>query len=98
MNRDIDAAAEDFIVGWARELPASHEFDLVLHLATPPAADRTAGGEAAVRHSFASRAPVKDRELRRLARMSAGLLPPSGQEAGTAGAAGATGCGSCASG
>lgn len=68
VGRDIDAAAEEFIVGWARELTAPHEFDLVLHLATPPAADRAAGVEAAVRHYFASRAAVKDRELRLLLR------------------------------
>lgn len=66
VDRDIDAAAEEFIVGWARELHAPHEFDLRLHLAAPPAADRAAGVEQAVRHYFASRAAVKDRELRLL--------------------------------
>lgn len=31
-EQDLDADAEDFIVGWARELPRKQPFELVLHL------------------------------------------------------------------
>ena len=68
IDRDLDAAAEEFIVSWARELPHKSELELVIHLATPPAPDRAAGTEEAVRHYFASRADIKHRELRLLLR------------------------------
>ena len=68
IDRDLDADAEEFIVGWARELPHNRELELVIHLATPPPPDRAAGTEEAVRHYFASRAEVKRRELRLLLR------------------------------
>lgn len=65
-DRDLDAAAEEFIVGWARELPHKDELELVIHLATPPDPARAAGTAEAVRHYFADRAKVKERELRLL--------------------------------
>lgn len=68
IDRDLDADAEEFIVGWARELPQHGELELVIHLATPPAPDRAAGVEAAVRHYFSNRAELKRRELRLLLR------------------------------
>ncbi len=68
IDRDLDAAAEEFIVSWARELPHKAELELVIHLATLPAPDRIAGTEEAVRHYFVSRAEVKQRELRLLMR------------------------------
>jgi len=70
IDRDLDAAAEEFIVSWARELPhkSEQELELVIHLATLPPPDRVSGTEAAVRHYFASRADVKHRELRHLLR------------------------------
>jgi hypothetical protein len=68
IDRDLDAAAEEFIVSWARELAHKGELELVVHLATPPAPDRAAGTEEAVRHYFASRAEMKHRELRQLLR------------------------------
>jgi hypothetical protein len=68
IDRDLDAAAEEFIVSWARELPPHGEIELVLHLATPPPPDRAAGTQDAVRHYFASRAEIKRRELRLLLR------------------------------
>lgn len=68
IDRDLDANAEEFIVGWARELPHKRELELVIHLETLPAADRAAGTEEAVRHYFASRAGMKRRELRLLMR------------------------------
>jgi hypothetical protein len=78
-DRDLDAAAEEFIVGWARELPHKDELELVIHLATRPDPARAAGTEEAVRHYFADRAKVKKRELRLLMRrgrvsLAVGLL------------------------
>jgi len=68
IDRDLDADAEEFIVSWARELPHKGELELVIHLATPPPTDRATGTEEAVHHYFASRAEVKQRELRLLLR------------------------------
>ena len=68
IDRDLDSAAEEFIVSWTRELPHKGELELVIHLATRPEPDRAAGTEAAVRNYFASRAEIKRRELRRLLR------------------------------
>ncbi len=68
IDRDLDAAAEEFIVSWARELSHKLELELVIHLATLPAPDRVAGTGEAVRHYFASRAEMKHRELRLLLR------------------------------
>ena len=68
LDRDLDADAEEFIVSWAREHPTDHELDLVIHVATAPPADGTAGVEAAVRHYFGVRAQMKAREFRLLMR------------------------------
>ena len=78
-DRDLDAAAEDFIVGWARELPHQDELELVVHLTTTPDPARAAGTPDAVRHYFSDRAALKDRELRLLLRrgrfsLAVGLL------------------------
>jgi hypothetical protein len=67
-DRDLDAAAEEFIVGWARELPHKDELELVIHLATRPDPERAADTEEAVRHYFANRAEMKRSELRLLLR------------------------------
>lgn len=67
-DRDLDAAAEEFIVSWAGELSAKGEIELVVHLATVPEASRAEGVEEAVRHYFANRAEMKGRELRQLLR------------------------------
>ena len=79
IDRDLDRDAEEFIVGWARELPAGREFELVVQLAEKPPADRAAGTEDAVQRYFASRGEMKGRELRQLLRrgrisLVAGLL------------------------
>jgi hypothetical protein len=68
VDRDLDAAAEEFIVSWAREMSPKGELELVIHLATPPVPDRATGVEEAVRHYFATRAEVKLREFRLLMR------------------------------
>jgi len=67
-ERDLDAAAEEFIVSWAHELSRDGEIELMIHLATTPPADRAEGIEEAVRHYFANRADIKGRELRQLLR------------------------------
>lgn len=69
LDRDLDADAEEFIVSWAREHPAGCEFELVIHLATLPPIDRAVDVEAAVRHYFAQRTVIKERELRQLLRV-----------------------------
>ncbi len=68
IDRDLDAAAEEFIVSWTRELSHKAELELVIHLATLPAPDRITGTEEAVQHYFATRADIKHRELRLLLR------------------------------
>lgn len=67
-DRDLDADAEEFIVGWASELPHDAELELVVHTAVPPPAERLQHVEEAVRHYFAERAAVKQREFRQLLR------------------------------
>jgi hypothetical protein len=68
VDRDLDRDAEEFIMGWARELPSGREFELVVHLVEPPPPDRAAGTEDAVRRYFASRGEMKGLELRQLLR------------------------------
>jgi hypothetical protein len=68
IDRDLDAAAEEFIVSWARELAHKDELELVVHLAMPPTEERKDGTQEAVRHYFASREEMKRRELRLLLR------------------------------
>lgn len=67
-DRDLDADAEEFILSWARELPHDRDFELVIHLALSPPVDRAEGVESAVRHYFANRAEMKQREFRLLMR------------------------------
>jgi len=79
-ERDLDADAEDFIVGWARENAKEEgEFHLEIHLAESPRPERAAGAEEALQHYFAARAEVKKREFRQLMRrgrvsLAVGLL------------------------
>ena len=68
-QRDLDPAAEEFIVEWAREVPASAPLGLVVHL------DRRAGLPEepailrdAIREFFAQRARASRRRLRQLFR------------------------------
>ena len=67
-DRDLDADAEEFIVGWARELSSRHELELTIHLATPPPAGPAGTVQEAVRHYFLHRAEMKQREFRHLMR------------------------------
>jgi hypothetical protein len=68
LDRDLDHDAEEFIVSWAGELPASHGFELVIHLTTPSEPDNAADVQDAVQHYFATRAEMKRREFRQLLR------------------------------
>ncbi|MEO6245114.1 MAG: hypothetical protein ABIQ12_06735 [Opitutaceae bacterium] len=67
-ERDLDADAEEFIVGWASELSSRRELELTIHLATPVPDARGAAVQDAVRHYFAQRAEMKQREFRHLMR------------------------------
>ncbi len=69
-ERDLDKSAEEFIVGWARELPRDEPIHIVLHL---PAAEvqkpecKEVGG--ALQKYFSYRAEVTQRDLNELFRM-----------------------------
>lgn len=68
-ERDLDADAEAYIVGWARELPAGQSIRLVFHL--PPDEVRKAhslGMATALAHYFSERAAAVDRDLNELHR------------------------------
>jgi hypothetical protein len=67
-DRDLDADAEEFITGWAREIPAGRELELVISLSLPAAEERTAEVQDAVRHYFANRAVMKRLDLGQLLR------------------------------
>jgi len=67
-DRDLDADAEEFIMGWARELPAGRELELAISLSLPAAGDRSAEVEDAVRHYFSKRAEMKRLDLGQLMR------------------------------
>lgn len=67
-DRDLDADAEEFILSWAREMPRHLPIDLTIHLGTTPPPDRLGEVENAVRHYFANRAEMKQREFRLLLR------------------------------
>lgn len=73
-ERDIDANAENYIVGWARELPTDRPLKIVLHL---PAASVRQGLEQELSVAFANffryraeRATMDLRELFRIGRLS----------------------------
>jgi hypothetical protein len=68
IERDLDADAEEFIMSWARELPASRDLELVIHLAQPSTPGRLEGVEGAVRRYFATRAEIKRLEFSQLMR------------------------------
>ncbi len=69
LDRDLDRDAEEFIVSWARESHRNLPFELVIHLGTPPPDQRSAEeAQNAVRHYFAARAELKQRELHQLLR------------------------------
>jgi len=69
-ERDLDKDAEDFIVGWARELPNLRHICIIVHLpATEAAAANVRDLDAALNRYFAYRAEVTQRDLRELFRV-----------------------------
>lgn len=69
-ERDLDAAVEEYVVGWARELPSSGPIEIVVHLPKGEAAREDAGQIAeAMRSYFTYRAAVVSGELKELFRI-----------------------------
>lgn len=69
-ERDLDVHAEEFLVGWARELPHGAPFTIVVELPPEEAARPEAAGIAeAVANYFHNRAQASDRDLRELFRV-----------------------------
>ena len=69
LKRDLDPDAEEFIAGWARELPSNVPLGLLVHAdraAAPPDATETL--HHAVRDHFSRRADATRRKLRLLFR------------------------------
>jgi hypothetical protein len=69
-ERDLDRDAEDYIVGWARELPHDHDFRILVRM--PAAALSTPGARdlgRSMNRFFALRAEVISRDLRELFRI-----------------------------
>lgn len=66
-ERDLDKDAEEFIVGWARELPRDGRLSIVVHLPETEAKTRAAADlESAMQRFFALRAEAIGRDLREL--------------------------------
>jgi len=66
-EQDLDHDAEEFIVGWARELPRDRPLHLILHLERPlPDGRDRASVVDAIHHYFAYRATITRLELRQL--------------------------------
>ncbi len=64
-ERDLDKSAEEYIVGWARELPSSANIDIVIHLPADEAKNwHEQEVKDAFRHYFEYRAEVVGRALR----------------------------------
>lgn len=69
-ERDLDAAVEEYVVGWARELPGDRAITIVVHLPEDEAGREDAGhiGDA-MRNYFAYRAEVVGWDLKELFRV-----------------------------
>lgn len=68
-GRDLDTEAEEFIVGWARDLHGHAPLGLLVHADREAASgDATGAVRVAVRDHFKRRAETKRRELRQLFR------------------------------
>jgi hypothetical protein len=69
-ERDLDKEAEDFIVGWARELPANEPITIVVHLPRAEAETQSATElNAAFNRYFNYRAGALERDLKELFRV-----------------------------
>jgi hypothetical protein len=70
LQRDLDKDAEEFIVGWARELPRDHALELVVHLPKAEAETKAAADlERGMKSFFAHRAEAVGRDLREMFRV-----------------------------
>lgn len=68
-EKDLDHDAEEFIVGWAREMPRDADVSLVITLdEMPPETDPSATVGKAIHNYFEYQAEVKGREFRELMR------------------------------
>src|SRR5690606_18883335 len=69
-ERDLDPAAEEFIVGTAREAPHGAHFALIVHLDRAPGeGDEPGALRDAVREFFTTRSEVAKRRLRQTLRL-----------------------------
>lgn len=69
-ERDLDSDAEEYIVGWARELPREQPLRITVHLPRPEVDSAVARGlEEALQRFFAYRADVIGRDLNELFRV-----------------------------
>ena len=69
IERDLDSEAEDFIIGWARELSDRDRYRLILHLEQFSGLDDAVGRIGmAIRNYFAYRAQMTARQFRHLMR------------------------------
>ena len=65
-EKDLDADAEEFLVGWAQEFPVHEPVSLVVHLKEAPPGWDPKAIELAVHHYFSYKADLNRLELRRL--------------------------------
>lgn len=69
-ERDLDGDAEEYIVGWARELPSDASLRIVVHLPHEEALKaQDRGLNTALTNYFAERAAMQQRELNELFRV-----------------------------
>jgi hypothetical protein len=69
-ERDLDKEAEDYIVGWARELAANQPIKIVIHFPETKAQTKAAGDlDEAFRRFFSYRADGLQRDLNELFRI-----------------------------
>lgn len=69
-ERDLDTEAEEFIVGWARELPAGRAIKILVHLPEAETKTRAAGElREAFRRFFSDRAIAVQSEIKELFRI-----------------------------
>lgn len=74
-EKDLDVAAENFLVSWARELHPHADLRLTLYLRTPPAEPHPERWLVqAIHHNFAERARLARAELRALLRQGRASL------------------------
>jgi hypothetical protein len=70
LDKDLDVDAEEFITGWARELPREKPLALLVHLDQPVVGSQpVAGLRDAVHSYFAHRAQMAGQRLRELLRL-----------------------------